>query len=60
MRAFFRRLRQLWCSHEVRYSDIVVVNGGYYDRYTTARCRKCGKKLAAEFGLALPARLVSR
>jgi len=58
MKNFLRQLRRLFCSHEVRVDDIVVVNAHFYDRYVTARCRKCGKKLSAEYGLGLPARLV--
>lgn len=58
MRTFFHRLRQLFCSHEAHVADIVIVCGDY-GRYATVRCRKCGKKVSAEYGLALPVKFVS-
>lgn len=48
----YRKLRQHWCPHRVRAADIKRVE----ENRVEVTCLRCGKVLAAPYGLALPAR----
>lgn len=49
-------LRRRFCAHEVYIEDIRRRS----EQQVTATCNRCGKALAATYGIVLPAKLLQR